>query len=127
MESLRMVLELSAEVVHPLNVVFAVSDVESTRIEALTESLAFDEAVKDLIHGHLSLKLLVRSADTLYEVLSKCAIMVSTFIGSQNCSLVLEGTTGRAVAEFRSFRVAEELSCAIVALVALEGKRSTLA
>ena len=122
-----MVLELAAEVVHPLNIVFPVSDVESTRIEALTESLAFDEAVKDLIHRHLSLKLLVYSADTLYEVLSKCTIMVSTFISSQNCSLVLEGTTGRAVAEFRSFRVAEELSCAIIALVALEGKRRTLA
>ena len=122
-----MVLELSAEVVHPLNVVFAVSDVESTRIEALTESLAFDEAVKDLIHGHLSLKLLVRSADTLYEVLSKCTIMVSTFVSSQNCSLVLEGTTGRAVAEFRSFRVSEELSCAIITLMAFEGKWGTLA
>ena len=127
MESLWVVLELTTEVVHPLDVVFAVSDVESTRIEALTESLAFDEAVEDLIHGHLSLKLLVDSADTLYEVLSECTIMVSSLIGSQNCSLVLEGSTGRAVAEFRSFRVAEELSGAIIALVTLEGKRSTLA
>lgn len=122
-----MVLELTTKVVHPLNVVFAVSDVESTRVEALTESLAFDEAVKDLIHGHLSLKLLVDGADTLYEVLSKCTIMVSTFVSSQNCSLVLEGTTGRAVAEFGSFRVAEELSAGIIALMALEGKRSSLA
>ena len=126
MESLGMVLELTTKVVHPLNIVFSVSDVEGTWIEALTEGLAFDEAVKDLVHRYLSLKLLVYSADTLYEVLSKCTIMVSTFVSSQNCSLVLEGTAGRAVAEFRSFRVAEELSGAIIALMALEGKRSTL-
>ena len=96
MESLGMVLELTTKVVHPLNIVFSVSDVEGTWIEALSEGLAFDEAVKDLVHRYLSLKLLVYSADTLYEVLSKCTIMVSTFVSSQNCSLVLEGTAGRA-------------------------------
>ena len=127
MERLWVVLELTAEVVHPLDVVFAVSDVESTWIEALSESLAFDEAVKDLVHRYLSLELLVYRTDTLNEVLSKRSLWVSVSVRSQNCSLVLEGATGRTVAKFTVFCVAEELGGAIFALMALEGERSTLA
>lgn len=68
--------------------------VEGPRVEALAERLTFDQAVKDTVHGHLSLELLIGSADASDQVLIELGrLTVAISCSLLNSSLILESTT----------------------------------
>ena len=95
-ERFRMVLELSAQVAHPLDVELTRPHVEGSRVEAFAEALALNEAVEDLIHWDFCLKLLIACADAANHVCSGYLIVtISECL--LNGSEVLEGATSGAI------------------------------
>ena len=96
-ESLLLVLKLTAKLVHAVDVEFTSSHVERSWIEALSKSLALIETLKDQIHGYLSFEGLISCSDSLYEILTQSILGITTSISLLNSSLILKGTTGRAV------------------------------
>ena len=95
-ERFRMVLELSAQVAHPLDVELTRPHVEGSGVEAFAKALALDEAVEDLIHWDFCLKLLIARADAANHVCSGYLIVtISECL--LNGSEVLESATSRAI------------------------------
>ena len=119
-ECLLVMLKLATKVSHPVNVEFSRVYVEGPRIEALAERLTFDQAVKDAVHGHLCLELLISRADASDQVLIELGrLTVAISCRLLNSSLVLESTTGRAVAQIAVGIISEEVGLSILALKAL--------
>ena len=95
-ERFRVVLELSAQVAHPLDVELTRLHVEGSGVEAFAEALALDEAVKDLIHWDFCLKLLIACSDAANHV--RCGYLIVTIPECLlNGSEVLESATSRAI------------------------------
>jgi len=95
-ERFRMVLELSAQVAHPLDVELTRSHIKGSRVEAFAEALALDEAVEDLIHWDFCLKLLIARTDAANHVCSGYLI-VTISVCLLNGSEVLESAASRAI------------------------------
>ena len=82
-EGLSVVLQLTAQVPHPVDVELAICHVEGSWVEALAQGLALNEAVQDAVHRDLGLKLLIARSHTPNEVMSQC----STLVTGSNCLL----------------------------------------
>ena len=70
MECLLVVLQLSAQVSHPIDVELPGADIECLGVEALAERLVFNEAVEDAVHGDFGLEMLVGGAHSLDKILA---------------------------------------------------------
>ena len=92
-EGLRVVLELSTQITHPVDVEFAASDVEGSWLVPLAEGLALDELVNDAIHGDLSLESLIACPDTLHQIMAQTLLIMTIAESLLNSSLILKGTT----------------------------------
>jgi len=64
-ECLLVMLELSTQVTHPVNIEFASADVEGSRVVSFAKGLALSQAIKNAVHWHLGFELLISRPDTL--------------------------------------------------------------
>lgn len=128
MEGLRVVLQLTAQVAHPVDVELACAYVESPWVEALTEGLGLNEAVEDAIHGDLGLEHLIARSYAFHQVLAQRALLAALSVGLLNGSLILEGAASFTVAHLAILCVAQQLShgLALLALAADEGQGDAL-
>ena len=121
MECFLVVLKLTAKISHPVDVELSRVHIVCPRIEPFSKSLALDQTVKDTVHGHFRLELLIRCADTGNKVLSKsCNLTVTTSCSLLDRSLILKSTACRAVAHITVEVVLEELGLSMLALQTLK-------
>ena len=58
MESFWLVIKLTTQIAHPLDVVFSCPDVECMRVVQLAKTLTFDKSVQNPVHRNFSFELL---------------------------------------------------------------------
>lgn len=122
MEGLFLVLELTAESAHPLDVIFASAHVERTWTVLLAHVLLFYEAVQDSVHRDLGFEALVLAANSINAILIEGTVSVPVLLCLLNSSLILEGSAGGAIPNLGHLLVGQEDGQLVGALVALEGE-----
>ena len=88
------VLQLTAELIHSIDLIFASSYIKCILAVALSEGLVLNEAAQNLIHRNFSLEMVVGSSNTFDNMLTKVVLVMTIPVSMLNCSVILESSTG---------------------------------
>ena len=126
MECLLVVLQLSAQVSHPIDVELPGADIECLGVEALAERLVFNEAVEDAVHWDLGFEFLIRHSGAFNEVLAQRRLAIPVPCRLLNSSLILKGAARRTISQIAVEVILQEESLFVGAFRALERHRGSL-
>lgn len=98
-ECLRVVVQFLAQVIHLVDIHFAVLHIERLRVVQLAQGLSLHKSVKDHVHGNFSFERLGLGSQTFNAPINSCLRFVCSVPQShKEASLVVETTTGSTVA-----------------------------
>lgn len=102
MESFSVVLQLAAEISHPVDEELTSTHVKGARVVAFAKRLAGYEAVEDLVHRHLRLELLIARSHAKHEEFAQCLLIAATgAVSLRKCRAIVECAAGGAIAVVR--------------------------